>query len=68
MESSEIKLIDCPRDAMQGWKDFILTQQKVEYINALLQVGFNIIDFGNFGQGWCCLPTPFRYNTSCPKN
>ena len=43
-----IKLIECPRDAMQGWKGFIPTQKKIEYINALLQVGFDTIDFGSF--------------------
>ena len=43
-----IKLIECPRDAMQGWPHFIPTQKKIEYINALLKVGFNTIDFGSF--------------------
>jgi hydroxymethylglutaryl-CoA lyase len=43
-----VKLIECPRDAMQGWKKFIPTGQKIEYINALLKVGFNTIDFGSF--------------------
>jgi hydroxymethylglutaryl-CoA lyase len=43
-----LKLIECPRDAMQGWKNFIPTQQKINYINALLKVGFNTIDFGSF--------------------
>jgi hydroxymethylglutaryl-CoA lyase len=46
--NKEIKLIECPRDAMQGWKHFIPTQKKIEYINALLKVGFNTIDFGSF--------------------
>jgi len=45
---SEIRLIECPRDAMQGWKSFIPTDKKIEYINALLQVGFDTIDFGSF--------------------
>ena len=45
---NEVQLIECPRDAMQGWKDFIPTQKKVEYVNALLQVGFHTIDFGSF--------------------
>jgi len=45
---SEIKLIECPRDAMQGWKTFIPTEKKIEYINQLLQVGFDTIDFGSF--------------------
>ena len=43
-----VKLIECPRDAMQGWKHFIPTQKKIEYINSLLQVGFDTIDFGSF--------------------
>jgi hydroxymethylglutaryl-CoA lyase len=43
-----IKLVECPRDAMQGWPHFITTDKKVEYINALLKVGFNTIDFGSF--------------------
>ncbi len=43
-----IKLIECPRDAMQGWKTFIPTAQKIEYINSLLKVGFDTIDFGSF--------------------
>ncbi|MEO6314134.1 MAG: hydroxymethylglutaryl-CoA lyase [Chitinophagaceae bacterium] len=43
-----VKLIECPRDAMQGWKHFIPTQKKIEYINSLLQVGFDSIDFGSF--------------------
>ena len=46
--SSKIKLIECPRDAMQGWKTFIPTEKKIEYINQLLQVGFDTIDFGSF--------------------
>lgn len=45
---SQIKLIECPRDAMQGWKTIISTRIKIEYINALLQVGYDTIDFGSF--------------------
>jgi hydroxymethylglutaryl-CoA lyase len=45
---SPIKLIECPRDAMQGWKHFIPTEKKIDYINALLKVGFDTIDFGSF--------------------
>ena len=48
MENHTIKLIECPRDAMQGWKNFIPTATKIDYINALLQVGFDTIDFGSF--------------------
>ena len=44
----KIKLIECPRDAMQGWAHFIPTVKKIEYINALLKVGFDTIDFGSF--------------------
>jgi len=43
-----IKLIECPRDAMQGIKPFIDTQVKADYINTLLKIGFNTIDFGSF--------------------
>ena len=44
----EVKIIECPRDAMQGIRQFIPTQDKVRYINALLKVGFDTIDFGSF--------------------
>ncbi len=47
-DQQHIKLIECPRDAMQGWKAFIPTEKKVEYINSLLKVGFDTIDFGSF--------------------
>lgn len=43
-----IKIIECPRDAMQGITEFIPTQTKINYINTLLQVGFDTIDFGSF--------------------
>jgi hydroxymethylglutaryl-CoA lyase len=43
-----IKLTECPRDAMQGIKDFIPTELKADYINSLLKVGFDTIDFGSF--------------------
>lgn len=43
-----VKLIECPRDAMQGLHDFIPTKIKADYINSLLQVGFDTIDFGSF--------------------
>jgi hydroxymethylglutaryl-CoA lyase len=46
--AKNIQLVECPRDAMQGWKHFIPTELKVEYINSLLQVGFHTIDFGSF--------------------
>ena len=45
----KVKLIECPRDAMQGIKShFISTEAKAQYINALLRVGFDTIDFGSF--------------------
>ena len=43
-----IKIIECPRDAMQGIKSFIPTDEKVAYIQSLLRVGFDTIDFGSF--------------------
>lgn len=43
-----IKLIECPRDAMQGLKEFIPTEKKAAYVNQLLKVGFHTIDFGSF--------------------
>jgi len=48
MDDLNIKLIECPRDAMQGWKSFISTEKKIAYINQLLKVGFDTIDFGSF--------------------
>ena len=45
---NQVKLIECPRDAMQGWKQLIPTEKKIEYINSLLKVGFDTIDFGSF--------------------
>jgi len=46
--SEHVKVIECPRDAMQGIKQFIPTDQKVQYIQSLLRVGFDTIDFGSF--------------------
>ncbi|MBL0104334.1 MAG: hydroxymethylglutaryl-CoA lyase [Bacteroidetes bacterium] len=48
MTSFPIKLIECPRDAMQGWPTFIPTETKVSYLNKLLEVGFDTLDFGSF--------------------
>ncbi|OSY89122.1 hydroxymethylglutaryl-CoA lyase [Tenacibaculum holothuriorum] len=46
---NKVKIIECPRDAMQGIKShFIPTEAKAKYINALLKVGFDTIDFGSF--------------------
>ena len=44
----KVKLIECPRDAMQGIKDWIPTVEKVKYIQSLLRCGFDTIDFGSF--------------------
>ncbi|WP_282787672.1 hydroxymethylglutaryl-CoA lyase [Flavobacterium croceum] len=46
--NTTVKIIECPRDAMQGIKAFIPTERKVDYIQALLRVGFDTIDFGSF--------------------
>lgn len=43
-----LQLIECPRDAMQGIHEFIPTTLKVEYLNLLLEVGFDVLDFGSF--------------------
>lgn len=43
-----MKLIECPRDAMQGLSHFVPTALKIDYLNALLQVGFDTLDFGSF--------------------
>lgn len=45
---NKVKIIECPRDAMQGIKQFIPTEDKANYINSLLKVGFDTIDFGSF--------------------
>lgn len=46
--SKQIELVECPRDAMQGWDRMIPTQEKVDYLNALLKVGFDVLDCGSF--------------------
>lgn len=43
-----MKIIECPRDAMQGLREFIPTERKIAYINKLLKVGYHAIDFGSF--------------------
>ncbi len=43
-----IKLTECPRDAMQGIKEFIPTQLKIEYLDKILKVGFDVVDIGSF--------------------
>lgn len=44
----EYKIVECPRDAMQGIKDYIPAETKAAYINQLLKVGYHTIDFGSF--------------------
>jgi hydroxymethylglutaryl-CoA lyase len=46
--NNKISLIECPRDAMQGWAHFIPTSKKIAYINQLLKVGFDTLDCGSF--------------------
>lgn len=45
---TEVKIIECPRDAMQGLAEFIPTETKIQYLNQLLKVGFHSLDFGSF--------------------
>jgi hydroxymethylglutaryl-CoA lyase len=48
LQQKKIELVECPRDAMQGWPHCIPTEQKIHYLNALLQVGFDVLDCGSF--------------------
>ena len=48
MENRKIKIVECPRDAMQGLAKYIPASKKAQYINSLIKVGFDIIDFGSF--------------------
>lgn len=48
MQQDQIKITECPRDAIQGISAFIPTEDKIRYIHALLKVGFDTIDFGSF--------------------
>jgi len=48
VQMDKIKIIECPRDAMQGLSDFIPTETKVEYIDLLLKCGFDVLDMGSF--------------------
>lgn len=45
---NSIKIIECPRDAMQGFPRIISTEEKIDYMKSLLEVGFDILDFGSF--------------------
>ena len=46
--AKEIIITECPRDAMQGWANFIPTEKKIAYLNQLLSCGFDVLDFGSF--------------------
>ncbi|MDO6430110.1 hydroxymethylglutaryl-CoA lyase [Flavitalea sp. BT771] len=46
--NGKVTLVECPRDAMQGWPHIIPTEKKIEYINSLLKAGFDTLDFGSF--------------------
>ena len=48
MVSRKIQIVECPRDAMQGLKEYIPASKKAHYINSLVQVGFDVIDVGSF--------------------
>lgn len=48
MQKASLKLVECTRDAMQGWPHFIPTEKKIQYLNELLKVGFHTLDFGSF--------------------
>lgn len=48
IQNVALQITECPRDAMQGIKDWIATEQKVAYLNALLKCGFDVLDFGSF--------------------
>ena len=48
MSMSSVRLIECPRDAIQGWPHPVNTDQKICYLNSLLKVGFDTLDFGSF--------------------
>ncbi|MFI5149632.1 MAG: hydroxymethylglutaryl-CoA lyase [Bacteroidia bacterium] len=48
MVKAAVKLVECPRDAMQGIHDFIPTEKKIKYINSILRSGFDTVDFGSF--------------------
>lgn len=45
---NQVKIIECLRDAMQGWENQIPTEKKITYLNQLLKVGFDTLDFGSF--------------------
>jgi len=48
LTTNKVSIVECPRDAMQGLHDFIPTQNKIAYLQSLLEVGFHSLDFGSF--------------------
>lgn len=48
LQQDQVRLVECPRDAMQGWPRLIPTDKKIDYLNELLKVGFDTLDFGSF--------------------
>jgi len=48
MNTNTLHITECPRDAMQGWKNIIATDDKIKYLKLLLSVGFDVLDFGSF--------------------
>ncbi len=48
LHNQPLKLVECPRDAMQGWPHFIPTNKKIAYLNELVKCGFDTLDFGSF--------------------
>lgn len=48
MNKAPILITECPRDAMQGWKNIISTEKKIDYLTQLLKVGYETLDFGSF--------------------
>lgn len=48
MMQNQIFITECPRDAMQGWSKIIPTELKIAYLNQLLRVGFDVLDFGSY--------------------
>ena len=61
--SSTIKIVECARDAMQGLPEFIPTENKISYINQLLKIGFDTIDFGSFVSPKAIPTTPLKNKT-----
>ena len=71
-KQGRLKFVECPRDAMQGMPAFVPTALKIEYLNQLLRVGFDTLDFGSFcrddfwiykGQSW--IPRAHPHRTDC---